>query len=187
MAGDLVARAKGETDSVGAHRGGSRINRVLVVVEISILLGVLLLFNLFPEKVGIYSSAVRPYVFVPLLTPEWLSYMPWLNTWWMLALVLAAVKLAYGRWTQSLRWADLGLHLLGILVVASVIWGVPIAIVNAGGASAGIPTLNSAGQHAGLPWMGLESALVLVLVAMVIGFFTRLAKMGVRFPVLRLR
>jgi len=186
MAGDLVARAKGEAGSARVPKGGSRIYRVLVVAEIGILLGVLILFNLFPEKVGIYSSAVRPYVFVPLLTPEWLSYMPWLNTWWMLALVLAAVKLVHGRWTQPLRWADLGVHLLGILVVASVIWGIPVAVVNAGGAGAGVPVLSSPNQHTELRWIS-DASLRLVLVALIIGFLSKLAKMGVRFPVLRLR
>jgi hypothetical protein len=187
MAQDLVARTKGETGLGAARAGGSRINWVLIVVELCILLGVLVLFNVYPEKVGIYSSATQPYLFVPLLTPEWLAYMPWLNTWWILALALALVKLVYGRWTQALRWADLGLHLIGIFVIASVIWGVPLAAVEAGGASAGVPTLDSSYQHAGLSWIGFESALGLVLIVLIIGLFTRLAKMGIRFPVLRLR
>ncbi len=186
MAQDL-AREKGEAGSVAARVGGSRINRVVTVIEICILLGLLVLFNGFPEKVGIYSSGVRPYHFVPLLTPEWLSYMVWLNTWWILALALASVKLVYARWTQPLRWADLGLHLLGIGVIASVIWGVPFSAVEAAGASAGVPTLGSSYQHADLLRIGVESALGLVLVALIIGFFTRLAKMGISMPVLRWR
>lgn len=185
MAQDLTTSAKREIGSVKNSGGASRINRVWTVVEICILLGLLVLFNLFPEKVGFYSSAVKPYVFVPLLTPEWLAYMPWLNTWWGLALTLALVRLVYGRWTQALRWADLGLHLLGICVVASVIFGWPLA--NAGGASAGVSLFTSPHPYGGPLWIGLESALGLVLVALIVGFFTKMTKMGIAFPVLRLR
>lgn len=186
MAQDLAARAKGEIGSGAVRAGGSRINRVLVAIELCILVSLLVLFNMYPEKAGIYSSVKQPYLFVPLLTPEWLAYMPLLNTWWGLAVVLALVKLTYGRWTLALRWADLGLHLVGIFVIASVIWGVPFA-AEVGGASVGVPTLDGSHQHANLLLMGFESALGLVLIVLIVGVFTRLAKMGVRFPVLRLR
>lgn len=181
MAQDLAAER--ETGSVMARARGSRTNRVWTGVEICILLGVLVLFNAFPERIGIYSSAVQPYVFVPLLTPEWLAYMPLLNTWWGLALTLALVKLVYGRWTQALRWADLGVHLLSICVVASVILPWPLA----GGAIAGLPSLTGAHQLADLPWIGFKSLLGLVLVALIAGFFTKLAKLGIAIPVLQWR
>ena len=158
-------------------RGESRINRLLTVVEISILIGVILLFNLFPEKVGIYSSAVEPYVFVPLLTPEWLHYLPWLNVWWGLALALALVKLVYGRWTEVLRWADLGVHLLNICVLASVILNYTLA----GGGSGEIQ------QNAGLMLVGFKSCLGLVLVAQIASLFSRLRQSGVSVPVLQWR
>jgi len=158
------------------RRSASRINRLLAVVEISILLGVIVLFNAFPEKVGIYSSAVEPYGFVPLLTPEWLHYVPWLNVWWGLALALALVKLVYGRWTEALRWADLGVHLLSICVLASVILGYSYT-----GASSAVR------QNAGLMLVGFKSCLGLVLVAQIAGLFSRLRQSGVAIPVLQWR
>jgi hypothetical protein len=121
MAQHSTAPAGNETAQATVSAPGSRISRVLTLVEICILLGVIVLFNAFPERVGLYSSAVEPYLFVPLLTPEWLSTMPWLNVWWGLALTLALIKLVYGRWTQALRWADLGVHLLSIAILAGVL------------------------------------------------------------------
>ena len=187
MEQDLAVGAKHETGPVMARAGGRRISRVWVVVEICILLGVLVLFNAFPERVGTYSSAVEPYVFVPLLTPEWLAYIPLLNIWWGLALALALVKLAYGRWTQALRWADLGLHMLAIGVVGSVVFGWSLSWLDVGGAGVSLPSLASAYQHADPLSMGFESILGLVLVGLIVGFFTKLARAGLSFPVLRLR
>jgi hypothetical protein len=177
MEQDLAVGAKHETGPVMARAGGRRISRVWVVVEICILLGVLVLFNAFPERVGTYSSAVEPYVFVPLLTPEWLAYIPLLNIWWGLALALALVKLAYGRWTQALRWADLGVHLLSIAILAGVILGYAPGGFDPTGAN----------QHTDLLFVGFRACLGLVLVVQIVGLFSRLAKLGISIPVLQLR
>lgn len=177
MAQDLSVTTRGETRQAKDHARGTRISRFLCIVEICILLGVLLLFNAFPEKIGIYSSAVVPYVFVPLLTPEWLGYMPWLNAWWGLALTLALIKLVYGRWTQALRWADLGVHLLSIAILAAVTLGYAPGGFDPTGAR----------QHTDLLIVGFRACLGLVLVVQIVGLFTRLARLGISVPVLQLR
>jgi hypothetical protein len=177
VAQDLSVTTRGETRQAKDHARGTRISRFLSIVEICILLVVLVLFNAFPEKIGIYSSAVTPYVFVPLLTPEWLGTMPWLNAWWGLALTLALIKLVYGRWTQALRWADLGVHLLSIAILAGVILGYAPDGFDPTGAH----------QQTDLLFVGFRACLGLVLVVQIVGLFTRLAKLGVSIPVLQLR
>lgn len=177
MAQEVSSIVKGETRRSTARSSASRINRLLTIVEICILIGVIVLFNVFPEKVGIYSSAVEPYVFVPLLTPEWLAYVPWLNLWWGLALALALVKMVYGRWTEALRWADLGVDVLSICVLASVLLGYAFA----GGDSGGVQ------QSGSLMFVGFKSCLGLVLVAQVVGLVSRLRRLGVTIPVLQWR
>jgi hypothetical protein len=163
------------------------IYRLLTAAEICILIGAIILFNAFPEKVGIYSSAVEPYLFVPLLTPAWLPYVPWLNLWWGLALTLALVKLVYGRWTQALRWADLGVHLLSICVLASVLLGGAMDGADSAGTSANNAALTWLQRNPDLLLVGFKAGLVLVLVALIVGFFTKLTKLGVTIPVLQLR
>ena len=165
-----------------ARTGRSVVYRLLAVAEICILIGVVILFNAFPERVGFYSSAVEPYLFVPLLTPAWLPYLPWLNLWWGLALALALVKLVYGRWTQVLRWADLSVHLLSITVIASVLLGGGIA-------AAGVDNAVSVWgrQRPDLLAAGFKAVLALALVALVVGFFSKLVKLGIAIPVLQLR
>ena len=191
MAENLNVRTGGETGNASnrsmVRTGRTRIYRLLTVAEICILVGVIVLFNAFPEKVGIYSSAVEPYLFIPLLTPEWLAYMPWLNIWWGLALTLALVKLVYGRWTQALRWADLGLQLLSICVLASVILGGAVVSVDSGVPGAGTAASTWVQQNPDLLLAGFKSGLGLVLVALIAGFFTKLARLGVIIPVLQWR
>lgn len=191
MAENLNATTEGETGNASNRSmvptGRTRINRVLTAAEICILIGVMILFNAFPERVGIYSSAVEPYLFIPLLTPEWLAYMPWFNIWWGLALTLALVKLVYGRWTQALRWADLGVHLLSICVLASVILGGAIVGVDSAGISTGTAASTWVQQNPGLLLVGFKSGLGLVLVVLIAGFFTKLARLGVIIPVLQWR
>ena len=191
MAENLNVMTEAETGNASnrsmVRTGRTRINRVLTAAEICILIGVMVLFNVFPERVGIYSSAVEPYLFIPLLTPAWLAYMPWLNIWWGLALTLALVKLVYGRWTQALRWADLGVHLLSILVLASVILGGAIAGVDPAGTSTGTAASTWLQQNPDLLLVGVKSGLVLALVALTAGFFTKLARLGVIIPVLQWR
>jgi hypothetical protein len=115
---------------VGGINRADRIYRGWVAVEICGLTAVLILFNAFPQWVGILASAENPASFVPLLTPEFHVYMPLLNFWWALALCLAYLELFYGRWTLALRAADLGLCVLGIRVLGRFLFGGPIVGLN---------------------------------------------------------
>jgi hypothetical protein len=191
MAGNLNVRDKAEpgraSDGSTVRTIRAHIYRVLTLAEICILIGVIVLFNAFPEKVGLYSSAVQPYLFVPLLTPAWLPYVPWLNLWWGLALTLALVKLVYGRWTQALRWADLGVHLLSIVVLASLILGGAVVGISSGEPSTAAASSAWVRPNPNLLLLGFKWGLILVLASLVVGFLSKLAKLGVTIPVLQWR
>jgi hypothetical protein len=116
-------------------RDAERIARGWAVLEVCGIFVLLLLFNVFPHKIGILVSAGDPDSFVALLTPEFQAHMPLLNLLWSLALALALAKLVYGRWTPSLRWMDLGLGLLSIYVLIRLLAGGPIVGVEAGQAA----------------------------------------------------
>jgi hypothetical protein len=103
-----------------------RIHVGWVVVEICFLIAVLVVFNAFPEWIGVYGSAVEPDTFVPLLAPEFQMHLPWLNIWWGSSLLLAVGKLTNRRWTVALRWADALVHLFGLYVLLRLVRGGPI-------------------------------------------------------------
>lgn len=175
LAGEPASRRMARTGRIILYRLGA-------IVEICILIGVIVLFNAFPEKVGYYSSAVEPYLFVPLLTSAWMPFVPWLNVWWSLALMLALVKLVYGRWTQVLRLADMCMHLLSITVVAGVL--LAGGITGAWGDSA---VSVWSWLRPDLLTAGFKAVLALVLVALIVSFFSKLAKHGIAIPVLQWR
>ena len=103
-----------------------RIRRGWLIVEICSLIALIVLFNAFPEKIGILISATDPHSFYPLLAPGFQVHVPWLSLWWGLTLCLAVIKLVYGRWSATLRWAGLGLNILGMIVLGRLLLGGPI-------------------------------------------------------------
>jgi len=103
-----------------------RVRRGWLIVEMGCLIALIVLFNGFPDKIGILISATDPHSFYPLLAPGFLSHVAWLNVWWGLALCLAVIKFVHGRWTTALRWAGLGLNILGVVVLGRLLLGGPI-------------------------------------------------------------
>lgn len=93
------------------------------IVEICALASLAILVNFFPQKVGVYGSALDPDSFVPLLGPGFEQHLPYLNAFFVLAILLAAARLAQGRPGTLLNWADLALKVLGIYVLARFVSG----------------------------------------------------------------
>ena len=145
-----------------------RIYKGWLAVEICGLMAVLILFNAFPQWVGILVSADNLSSFVPLITPEFQVYMPWLNLCWGLALGLAYVELFYGRWTLALRAADLGLCALGILVLCRFLFGGPIVGLNSQAISSLSPIV--------------KATLWLALVGSIVTLFRKLARIVASLP-----
>jgi hypothetical protein len=115
------------------------LKRGWLILDLGILVASIVLFNVFPDRVGVLVSATDSSTFIPLLAPEFQTHMPWLNLWWGLALLLTVVKLVYGRWTAILLWADLALRVLGIRVLIALILGGPILRPDAGWETIDLP------------------------------------------------
>lgn len=103
-----------------------RISPVGIAVGMVFLAAIIILFNAFPHKIGIYNFSTEFQGFIPLLAPEFQAHLPWLNIWWGLALALAGWQLAYGRWTPGLRMADLGINILAVFVLWQLVNGGPL-------------------------------------------------------------
>jgi hypothetical protein len=121
------------------------LKRGWLLLDLCILVASIVLFNVFPDRVGVLISATDTSTFVPLLAPEFQAQMPWVNLWWGLALLLTVVKLVYGRWTAVLLWADWGLRVLGIRVLVALILGGPILRPDAGWGSIDVPLWSALG------------------------------------------
>lgn len=134
---ELAGQGTGDTAADRAsleagHVHTGQLNRAWLILDLCALVAAVILFNVFPDKVGVLVSATDSATFIPLVAPEFQIHMPSLNLWWSLALLLTVIKLIYGRWTVVLRWADLGLRVLGIYVLVSLILGGPLLRPEAG-------------------------------------------------------
>lgn len=105
---------------------------VLALFNICFTVFFMVLFNVFPQRIGMIITATDPTSFVPLLNPEFLdTYLPWFNAWWGLALALNFAHLGLRRWTQATRWADFGLTLFALSILLRIANRGP-AILNSG-------------------------------------------------------
>ena len=57
-------------------------------VNLCLIAASAMLFNVYPERVGLLKSVTVPSSFTPLLAPEFHTYLPWLNLWWGLTFSL---------------------------------------------------------------------------------------------------
>ncbi len=103
-----------------------RVHVVGTIIGMVLILAIMLLFNVFPDKIGIIRSPMDPAGWMPLLAPEFQEHMPWLNLCWGLTLILCAINLAFGRWNIYSRSAELGLNVLGAFILLRMVLGGPL-------------------------------------------------------------
>jgi hypothetical protein len=144
-----TAEDKGIMEADSIHVG--TLKRVWLILDFCIIVASIVLFNVFPDRVGVLVSATDSSTFVPLLAPEFQMQMPWLNLWWGLALLLTAIKLVYGRWTAVLLWADFGLRVLGIRVLVALILGGPLLRTDVDWGSLDLPLWGTLGGGVSQP------------------------------------
>jgi len=85
------------------------------VARICMLIGLLVLVNILPEGLGV--SLTRTDAGQWIVRPALRASSSLLNLWLSLSLALWVVNLYYGRWLRATRAVDLGLSVLGLLVL----------------------------------------------------------------------
>lgn len=109
-----------------------------LVVEIVLAAFALLIFNFYPQVVGIYSFNDGSWTVVPFLSKDFFGYVPYLSILWALELVLKSSVVGMGGWTLLTRWLRTGLEVLTVgmlytLLIGPAIVAVPAeAIINPG-------------------------------------------------------
>jgi hypothetical protein len=100
-----------------------------LVVEVVFTVIALVVFNLFPQWVGLnywasVDGGLRQWIQVPMLTAEFFAlYLPLLNVSWVLRIGLDVVLLRQGRWRRWTRIADFVLVLFSIYILARMVFG----------------------------------------------------------------
>jgi hypothetical protein len=102
----------------------------------------ILLFTLYLSKIGLYIFDNNAFIFIPVLTDTFKTYVPWLVGLWSLGIVKCLWILNDGRLTLRTRWFSAFLHLVTIVFAVVILQGPEIVQLNAT-ALAGLKTVLS--------------------------------------------
>lgn len=121
---DPLALPKAVEESLQIKRG----QYALSIVWTTLLI---VLFNLYPGKIGYLSASGEGAVVVPLLAQDFFVHVPWISAYWIMLISLKLSVLRKGRWTQPTRWMEIEFGLFGLYVLYRIANGGPILTVDA--------------------------------------------------------
>ena len=107
----------------------------------------LVIFNLYPQLIGIALVVDGQWTFIPVLSAAFFAYLPWLNLLWILGLVLDVVLLRQNRWTTSTVVAKITLSLAEIALAIAMLTG-PALVAVTPAMLATVPLGEAAGMFA---------------------------------------
>lgn len=105
-----------------------KVQVVPLVLGIVFLALCLVVFNIFPEKVGYYSylstEGFNGWVSVPALADAFFTrYLPLINIYWIFTMLLAVSLLILRGWNRVLQVVDFAISVLGLVIVVRFING----------------------------------------------------------------
>jgi hypothetical protein len=86
----------------------------------------LVIFNGYPDLIGIHFLKDGRWISVPGLTQAFFHWLPYINVLWALQIALDVLLLRRGQWTASTRWASIALDAAGIVIGYLLLAGAPI-------------------------------------------------------------
>lgn len=108
-----------------------RVKTVDVILDIVWSAAGLVIFNFYPQIVGVTYSTLSGWTHIPLLSDAFYSYLPALNILWVLVIAESILLLRRGSWTTLMRWFSLAVQLLGIGIAAGMLSGPALLAVSA--------------------------------------------------------
>jgi hypothetical protein len=106
-----------------------RVQTIPLLWDIAFTIGAFLLFNFYPQYVGI-GNYNGEWVFTSILTPVFFSYLPWLDLAWVLTIILDIILIRQGRWQAATHWFSIGNSVLAIVILLVMLTGAPIVNLN---------------------------------------------------------
>jgi hypothetical protein len=101
-----------------------RLSQAGMVVQMYLILALAVLFNFYPEWIGMAIVDGRVHL-TNFLLPTFFTYMPLVNIFWALDFALHLIVLRQGRWRRETRVAEFALGLYGAMILYLVIIGPP--------------------------------------------------------------
>lgn len=93
------------------------------VLEITLTVLALIVFNIYPEWIKIYYNTNGQWSSLPLFSQALFKMLPWINLTWGLGILLQLSLLRIGRWTVSSRLVEAGKKVIEIGIAWSLLRG----------------------------------------------------------------
>ena len=111
-------------ERVRSSRSVQRIQVVLTVTAGCLIILGLIVFNAFPDRVGLVRSVTDPSSYVLWLGPGFYDeILPRLNVLWGFSLGVILTNLYYGHWTWGTRLLDYALNIFSVAILAKLVFG----------------------------------------------------------------
>jgi hypothetical protein len=101
------------------------------IATILLTVAALVLFNTYPEMIGLHFLKDGSWVSIPALTAAFFRWMPYINVLWVLQLALYVVLFRQGRWQTATKWASMALEAGGIVLGYLLLSGPAIVALSA--------------------------------------------------------
>ncbi len=93
------------------------------IFSIVFTVAALLLFNVYPQLIGVGFLSDGKWTFIPALTDAFFRFMPWINLLWVLQIALQVILLRQGRWQLTTRVFSVGLDIFGLTIAYALLTG----------------------------------------------------------------
>jgi hypothetical protein len=100
-----------------------QVSRSGAITETVFMVLGLVLFNIYPEFIGIYGLTDKGSFFLPIFSQAFFSYMPWINLLWGLQIGLNVMLLQQMRWQTGTRWFWIAIKAGGIALTYAMLMG----------------------------------------------------------------
>ncbi len=101
-----------------------RVSQAGMVFEMYLILAFAVLFNFYPEWIGVWFVNGRVHL-TNFLLPTFATFMPLINVFWALDFTLHLIVVSQGRWRRETRAMEFALGIYGAVILYLVITGPP--------------------------------------------------------------
>ncbi len=149
------------------------------IFSILFTIGALVLFNLYPQVIGISFATQDGWVMIPLLSKAFFSYLPWINLLLVLQILFSLYLLRQRTWNTAERIANILLDTAGVVLAGVMLRGpslVQLSVEELGKT----PLAEAAGTLAPMMQIVPQIVLVVVIVSTTIEVVTAVYRLMMR-------
>lgn len=120
-----------------------------------------IVLNFYPQWVGMWFVENGNWQHTPVLSETFFRYLPWINLLWAAEIIKEIVLMARGRWTTSIRWADVLINVATAVLAAVILAGPSVLTTDTQGFERLFGALDSAARDGLIKWLDISARITL--------------------------